>query len=53
MGLFGNSKKKKLKKNYEKLLKEAMLAQRSGNIQKAAELHESATRLSEEMNRQG
>ena len=49
MILFSN-KKKKLQKKYERLQKEAMLAQRSGDIQKYAELNEQATQVLEEIN---
>ena len=36
------TKAEKLQKAYEKKMQEAMLAQRSGDIQKTAQLHEEA-----------
>lgn len=53
MGLFGSSKKKKLQKKYEKVLKEAQDAQRSGDIQKFSAISEEANSILEEIKKLG
>ena len=44
-GLFGGNKEKKLQKQYQAVLKEAMEAQRSGNIRLYSELTEKANTM--------
>ena len=45
MGLFRTDPKKAARKAYEAKMKEAMMAQRSGDIQRYAELHQAAEAL--------
>ncbi len=42
MTLFSKNPEKKLRKEYETLMKQAMEAQRGGDIVKSAQLHEKA-----------